>query len=277
MISSSLKVGTHTVAYYASAPIATVCDRVIFGIHGNGREAVGLYDTLMAATPSSMRGRVLVIVPRWLTPDDSPTSSRHVWTSSGWKYGDLSTNGAVSSFAVLDVLAARATGAKYKVVAGHSAGGQFVNRYAAGSPGHVNHYVIANAGSYLYLDRRRWINGEFQLLTATACPKANTYRYGLDGLNPYMRAAGPDLLRSRYLARSIRLLLGELDTFNEGDMDTSCAAMLQGVNRRERGTMYQRHITSIGTGPHYTKTVPGVGHSSSAMWRSPLGVSMVYG
>ncbi len=276
MIQSSLRVGTHTVGYYASAPITTTCDRVVFGIHGNGRDAVGLFNTLMAAAPM----RVLIIVPRFVTPDDNPTSSQHVWSSSGWKIGNESTNGAVSSFAVLDALAGTAVAAKSKVVAGHSAGGQFVNRYAAGSPIYFDRYAAANAGSYLYFDRRRWSEGAFKQLSASqisVCPRVNAYRYGVEGLNPYMRAVGALQLRARYLSSSIRLLVGELDTFNEGDMDTSCAAMWQGANRLERGLLYERYITSLGLGQHYTRVVPGVGHSAGQMFRSPLGRAMVFG
>ena len=91
------------------------------------------------------------------------SSPRTSWigASEGWKQGDGSkTSPPVSSFAALDRLIAgivrshRFPGLRHIVVAGHSAGGQFVERYAASTRLSVRvpvRYVVANPSSYLYL------------------------------------------------------------------------------------------------------------------------------
>ena len=98
-----------------------------------------------------------------------------VWSVDGWKDGSLSeirrddsTDQRVSSFAVLDALLETLSDRKHwpaldlVVLAGHSAGGQFVQRYAvASAPTVLSHqgihtrFVVANPSSYLYFDARR--------------------------------------------------------------------------------------------------------------------------
>ncbi|MDH5254632.1 MAG: hypothetical protein OEW72_01840 [Gammaproteobacteria bacterium] len=60
-------------------------------------------------------------------------------------------------------------------IVGHSAGGQFVSRYAAGTRLKGLTFIAANPGSYMYLDRNRPVSG--------VCAGFNDYRYGLDDLN----------------------------------------------------------------------------------------------
>ncbi|MGH7289199.1 MAG: hypothetical protein ACREI8_14395 [Myxococcota bacterium] len=71
------------------------------------------------------------------------------------------------------------------------AGGQFVQRYAAGTPTVERHpgiafrFVVANAGSYLYLSPEREVPGALGTFAVpassqqAACPYWNDYKYGL--------------------------------------------------------------------------------------------------
>ena len=100
------------------------------------------------------------------------------------------------------------------VVAGHSAGGQFVNRYAAGNPVHeplfadygiTLHYVVSNPSSYLYFDAKRWVpatESEFAVPydELASCPNYDKYKYGLVAPNEYMNS-GPSHASSQLLRR----------------------------------------------------------------------------
>jgi hypothetical protein len=131
-----------------------------------------------------------------------------VWDrNSNWRAGDLSTtavNPRVSSFAVMDeILAPFADRARYPnvariVVAGHSAGRQFAQRYALARrdvPGMPPvSYLVANPSSVVYLDARRPIAGDaprfaatdFAVPAPTGC-KTNHYQYGLEKPNAYVK------------------------------------------------------------------------------------------
>src|SRR5690606_19937597 len=115
------------------------------------------------------------------------------WSDSGWKYGGDSTSSKkLSSFAVVDEMVRKLGDKKLfpnltKItVVGHSAGGQFVQRYAAGgsAEGAVSvplRYVVANPSSYMYLNGYR-INASGQWATPSGCSNYDEYRYGLQDL-----------------------------------------------------------------------------------------------
>ena len=112
--------------------------------------------------------------PGFDSPAESAQSGELYWldgSSSGhsWKQGDPSnTPGtAVSSFEVMDHLLsmvtdrARFPNLRVITLIGHSAGGQYVQRYAAGTQApasfaeHRFVFVVANPSSYLYLNGQR--------------------------------------------------------------------------------------------------------------------------
>ena len=69
---------------------------------------------------------------------------------------------------------ARFPALKEIVVAGHSAGGQYVQPTLSA----LVRYLVANPSSYLYLEPWRPVNGN----PAELCPGFNKYKYGLDEL-----------------------------------------------------------------------------------------------
>jgi hypothetical protein len=104
------------------------------------------------------------------------------------------------------------------VLAGHPAGGQFVQRYAAANPERFpTRYIVANPSSYLYMDKQRWTGGSLDqftvptILEQSRCPTYNRYRYGLEGLNIYMQVVGESKIRSQYAERRVIYMLGEDD------------------------------------------------------------------
>ncbi len=97
---------------------------------------------------------------------------------------------------------------------GHSAGGQFLARMAAFSPGEASRIVVANPSSLLFPTREM------------------PYGYGFGGLPEHL--SSDDVLRS-YLASPLTLYLGTGDTAAIANFDDSSTAMLQGLSRVERG------------------------------------------
>jgi pimeloyl-ACP methyl ester carboxylesterase len=273
-----------TIPYYRSVPLVRndLIQRAVLVVHGNGRDADRYYDRAVAAASSESDFQDLVIIaPNFRTRGDKPAPREHYWSSRGWKIGNKSLDvSRISSFTAMNELMARLCSAepaifpklKVIVVIGHSAGGQFVNRYAAGATPCLNHaievrYVVMNPSSYLYLDERRRPagTGAFELV-ASHCRDYDEYKYGLRHLNSYMRGVGEEKLRAQLQTRPTYYLAGGEDTRGGSSLDTSCAARLQGPNRLARFANYRDYTRLF---PHWTGAafivVPGVGHDGGRM------------
>jgi hypothetical protein len=205
----------------------------------------------------------------------------------------------VSSFAALDQLITTASSRslfpnlRRIVVVGHSAGGQFVNRYAAASgivdaangDGLQFRFIVADPSSYLYFDEVRAHPNGFSPLTSAeraACTKVNAYKYGLERLNPYAAASGAAALRARYGSRTVVYLLGALDTSrSDPSLDTSCAANWQGTQRLDRGQTYIEYLAhAFGAGigeRQVARVIPGVGHVARDIYGSAAGQAAIFG
>lgn len=235
-----------------------------------------------AASAAGVLDTTLVVAPHFRT-DPAPSGDPHLTWGSGWREGNLSTNvqgTRVSSFAALDQLAAAVTqtygGAVPLVVVGHSAGGQLLQRYAEGSAAPFAAFVPINPSSYAYLGAQRW-SADGALQSVTGCAGYNTWKYGLEGLNTYMSAH--DRIPERYAAHRVALLLGGSDAERDADLDTGCAADLQGRNRLERGRLFHDHLAAqLGVRPasHTLAVVPGVGHDARSMLASPAARAVLF-
>ena len=219
----------------------------------------------------------------------SPTNR---WVSSGWKRGHLSRAEGpaprVSSYAALDSLVSimldpeRFPNVREVVVTGHSAGGQVVHRYAAASPAEERtamplRYVVANPSTYLYLGPERADGASFSEPDPGACGDFDDWHYGLADRNSYASEAPADTLRARLVRRDVRILLGDADTLTSS-LDVSCGANLQGPRRLHRGRTLVRFMDAFFPDHgHREMIVPGVGHSSRAMWTSGVGLQSLFG
>lgn len=279
---------------------------VVVVVHGVNRNACdyGRY-AAEAASLSGVGGSTLVVAPRFLADSDPMPSSRTLyWSSGGWKSGSRSLTSphprpwAISSYEVLDALmTAAADKTRFPqlqrlVVAGHSAGGQFTNRYTASTrlpadltPGVVRRSVIANPSSYLYFDARRYAGTTLRNLTSSeagACPGYNRYKYGLQGRYAFLAALDDATLRNRYAGTQTRYLLGDQDTSTTStSLDTSCEAKWQGASRFERGKRYHAYLAAaLGADVHLRhqlSVVPGVGHNGRGMLTSTAGRAALFG
>lgn len=252
--------------------------RLVVIVHGLGGDACDLADaTMSVAGPDT-----LVVAPRFLT---RTPGSHHSWPQDAWAQGDQSrTAGSaspsgrlsgelagVSSFSIVDELIADARAALANtigadpevVVAGFSAGGQFVNRYAATSPTSVDAYLVASPSSYLWFNQDRPAGSK-------RCRGVDDYRYGLQHRNAYASRLSVEEIKQRYASRTITYLVGSADDrSNSTGLDRSCAALAQGTNREQRATNYYHALEDF-FGPEiyqrqHFDLVPGVAHHGPKM------------
>lgn len=301
----------------ASAPLdspAPAARIALLVLHGIERDA-GIYFLAAAraarrAGPAAEAGTLLV-VPRFLGRREARRERLDhgalVWRTQAWKEGGDSAgaigdrSARVSAFAALDALLAafadrkRFPALERVVIAGHSAGAQLVQRYAAASDGEAPlaaagvavRYVVANPSSYLYLDGSRpAADGTFAPPPAAvlaACPQYDDWKYGLRNLPAYLAATGEaERVRARYGGRDVIYLLGARDNdAAHPHLDGDCAAMLQGADRRARGKAFQAHLREV-YGPgiaerHVAVVVGGVGHSAARILRSRAARRYLFG
>jgi len=278
------------IRYWRNYPLGTPnssIERSVIVVHGKNRNADDYFSYMMsAASKMDCVTNTLILAPNFITSEDNPRSDELHWSEGGWKQGDRSRNlfPSLSSFSVMDrILQKLGRPGKFPdlervVIIGHSAGGQFVNRYAAGSRAedmsymngiHVR-YIIANPSTYMYLNGMRKMgnvdDGHY-----------DKYKYGLRNRNRYMSRVATDRMRSQYTSRDVIYLLGQRDT-GAGSLDQSCSAMLQGENRLERGRIFYNHIHRYYDCPgHRLEEIPGVGHNSNLMFNSQICLNLVFG
>jgi hypothetical protein len=270
--------------------------RLVVVIHGTNRNASDYEGWMETAAHDAGVTDALIVAPQFLDGSDGPSSLDLRWTSEGWKQGDESqTSPSVSSFAAVDQMIRGVVSSgdfpnlQDVVVAGHSAGGQFVERYAAanridGTVGAPLRYVVANPSSYLYLTPERPVSGstdQFATPDASSCSGYDTYKYGLKGLNAYLGAVGADGIRAQFQSRHVAYLLGSNDTDpNDSTIDKTCEAEMQGPYRLARGQAFFNYLGHVyGSGVYQTQSetiVQGVAHDANGMFCSPEGRRVLF-
>ena len=284
--------------------------RVIVAVHGIDRTAKSTYDDVLNAGQNLAAGAdrtSLIVAPQFLNESDIAAyqlgNDYMFWNNGLWRDGGQSSSTVgphghfrpdnVSSFEVVDELLNSIVDSHNfshldtVIVSGHSAGGQFVQRYAAtshldlASQGLSVRYVTMNPGTYLYLDEHRWnpSTGTFDI--PTGHDGYDNYPYGLGyvdtTLYPYIANLDATTIRSQYAQRQVIYIQGKNDTSTGGALDTSDPAMLEGANRFERGSTYFNYLhylqdyygtENLDFRSHVRETVPGVGHDSTGMYAS---------
>jgi len=287
--------------YWSSVPLAAgVSDatRAVIFIHGEERDADvyrGVIERARAAA-GSLGAEAVLVVPQFLeTQDIDPGDPQRLlaWERGGWISGLPATAGApVSSFAVLDALIARLADRTHFprmqtiVVAGHSAGAQLIQRYAAvGKAGRLFggvavRYVVANPSSYLYFDNRRPDGkGGFAAYDATRCPSFDEWKFGMVDPPPYVGNVDPSAVEHRYAGEHVAYVVGGDDTDpQQAALDKSCAAEAQGPTRYARAHNYVAYLRARHASlAQPLVVVPGVAHSASGIYLSPLVLPLLFG
>src|SRR4051812_49050921 len=144
----------------------TKVTRALIMVHGAGRNPDHYFETATAAGfLANALDNTVIISPRFTAGRDTAAANEVVWPEGrdSWRSGGMSpSNATLSSFDFVDNLVRQLADKKRFpnltkiVVAGHSAGGQYANRYEMankvhGTLGNVQvSYVVANPSSYAW-------------------------------------------------------------------------------------------------------------------------------
>lgn len=304
-------VGRFTLIYRSFAldrPRAEI-RRAVIVIHGAGRNADDYFVSAMAG--AMLAGRLedtLVIAPRLASRHgrckDPMAEGEISWTCGGpqdWRRGgQAAEEKTLTSFGLIDEMI-RALARKDRfpnleliIVSGHSAGGQFVHRYAAanqvdGKLAVRMRYVVANPSSYLYLDDTRLPFGAsctaegkctenfVRYPDAENCTSYNRWHYGLEQKSGYAASVSDENLRRQLLSREVVYLLGDLDTLPLAGFDASCPAMAQGPHRLARGLNYWSYVKAKFNAGHKLVIVPFCGHNGRCMYTADVALPVLFG
>lgn len=248
----------------------------------------------------------LLLTPQFLSEEDvdafhlPPSVLR--WGPEAWMGGENALHGGPSSFdaidAILMLLANRQLFPNLRrvVLAGHSGGGQVMQRYAVVGRGgetlmragvHVR-YVVANPSSYLYFSPERPVlnpKGDFTFGTPVkSCNgKYDHWKYGVNDPPPYLGTDDFKHLEDRFVRRDVIYLLGTNDIDpNHPALDKSCSGEDEGPYRFFRGKAYFRYLEN--RHPELMQTsasqqlwfVPGVEHDGDKMLNSTCGLAALF-
>ncbi len=282
--------------------------RALIMVHGTNRNADHYFETALAAGfLAGALDNTVIIAPHIIAAPDKPQPNEVVWPNRGdtWRSGGMSTsNPTLSAFDLADEILRKLANKKTFpnltkiVVAGHSAGGQFVTRYEMANKVHSSlgvavTYVVANPSSYAWPVAIRPLptgdadsttaanaavtNGEKVHTSFTYGPfdaaKAagfNRWPSGLENRTGYTAQMSDEQLKKQLAERPTTYLLGQVDVLPLGGFDSSPNAMAQGPTRRARGEAFVKYITeNLGAKPT-TIIVPECGHNDRCIFTTDV-------
>jgi pimeloyl-ACP methyl ester carboxylesterase len=270
-------------------------------VHGATRNADDYFRTAVAAAfLAGALDDTIVIAPRFASKTggscaDTLAENEVSWVCSGdsWRSGAVSpTHKNLTSFDFADELLKKLANKqvfpnlKAIVLAGHSAGGQFVNRYEMANRVHDSlgvsvTYVVSNPSSYAYPDKVRPLADGKQMgafADQAKCAGFNRWPYGFESRgNGYTAKVPDEQLKKQLGARPTVYLLGDQDTLPLAGFDDSCPAMAQGKTRLARGQAFASYaVSKYGAKDHKTVVVPLCGHNARCMFTSEAALPIVF-
>ena len=301
--------------------------KAVVVVHGQGRNADGYFRHMLAAAfLADALQNTLIISPRFASNNGKSCLDRLErnevgWVCSGadsWRSGGIRANGSasdVNSFDFMDAIVAKLAdekafpNLKSIVIAGHSAGGQYVNRYQFSNRVHEKlmtdrqiqmSYVIGNPSSYTYPEALRPTKsaiplgisaeapGYVPVLTKTneppfvefkdskACTAFNHWPYGMENKKGYASVIPNEQLRRQLSTRGASYLLGELDILPLYGFDDTCPAMAQGPTRLARGFAYVKFVNEFTKANHKAWMVPACGHDARCVFTSETALPILF-
>ena len=273
--------------------------RALIVIHGTNRDADNYFRTsLAAAFLAGGLDNTAVIVPRIASNDRNchdvlaPNEVSYSCAGDSWRSGGVSASSdKVTSFDFVDEILRKLArkqafpNLKAIVVAGHSAGGQFVNRYEMANRVHETlgvpvSYIVSNPSSYAYPDNTRPAgeNGAtFRPFSdARNCTTYNHWPYGFEGRTGYAGKLSDDELKKQLASRPVVYLLGELDILPLGGFDSSCPAMAQGSTRLARGQAFGKFVNEKLAAKPQILVVSLCGHNARCMFTSDTALPLLF-
>jgi pimeloyl-ACP methyl ester carboxylesterase len=306
---------------YTSFPLTTQnysVKRALIMIHGTNRNADHYFQT--ATTAAFLAGALsdtIVISPAIHSSSgngckDQLQPNEVNWSCGGdsWRSGgNALSDPKLTSFDFIDELLRKLADKKtfpnltQIVVAGHSAGGQFVARYAmanhvADTLGTAVSYVVANPSSYAWPDSTRpqptgdgapeaavkgWdseqphTNFTFGAFDSMKAPKYDLWPYGLaERTTGYTVKMSNDQLIKQLTTRNVTYLLSQVDTLPLGGFDSSANAMAQGATRRARGEAFVKYLhDKFGANPT-TLVIPECGHNDRCVYTTDAALPYIF-
>ena len=287
--------------------------RALIMVHGTNRNADHYFATAVAAAfLAGALDDTVVIAPHLIACDDKAEVNEVVWSCGGdsWRSGGASTSHPdLFSFdfadQILRKLANKSVFPNMRaiVVAGHSAGGQFVARYQMSNRVHETlgvsvSYVVANPSSYAWPAATRptaagdaepadakdaWksesvhTNFTFGPFEASSCQTYNRWPFGLENRSSGYTAKTPEAqLKKQLVSRPATYLLGQVDTLPLGGFDSSCGAMAQGPTRRARGEAFVTFVNETLGAKHKAIIVPECGHNDRCVYTTESVLPVIF-
>jgi poly(3-hydroxybutyrate) depolymerase len=240
----AIQVFTHKPDSFSSGPI-------LFVFHGMKRNASSYRDY---AIPLAQNMQAMVAAPCF-DQESFPSKNYaqgNILNEDGSFQPRKDWSFTLGSEVIRAVLAREGNPQRPHFLLGHSAGGQFVVRYAAVETSSARRIVAANPGTYAF-PRTDW-----------------EWPYGFGKLPSSLR--GEENLR-RFLAVPLTVMLGQGDTqptSEAGNFDASPEANREGANRLERGRNFfeagRKLATKQGWKFGWEKVeIPGIGHEGELM------------
>ena len=291
--------------------------RALIMVHGTNRNADHYFST--AAAAAFLAGALndsVVISPRIASAagncHDTLAANEVSWSCTGdsWRSGGSAVSHPdLTSFDFVDQILRKLANKnmfpnlRAIVVAGHSAGGQFVARYQMANRVHDTlgvpiSYVVANPSSYAWPDATRpqavgdgaadaakgaWetekihANFTYGPFDASACANYNRWPAGLEGrTGGYTAKTSDEELKKQLVARPATFLFGQVDTLPLGGFDSSCPAMAQGFTRRARGEAYAKYVNEKLGAKHDVQIVSECGHNDRCVYTTDKVLPVIF-
>jgi len=291
--------------------------RALVMVHGTNRNADHYFST--AVTAAFLAGALddtVVISPRIASAagscHDTLAPNEVSWSCTGdsWRSGgNAASHPDLTSFDFVDqILKKLANKSVFPnmraiVVAGHSAGGQFVARYQMANHVHETigvpvSYVVANPSSYAWPDASRprmtgdaavdaakgaWesekvhTNFSYGPFDGSACANYDRWPAGLEQrTSGYTKSMSDEQLKRQLVSRKTTFLFGQVDVLPLGGFDSSCPAMAQGATRRARGEAYVKYINEQLGATHDVQIVPECGHNDRCVYTTDAVLPLIF-
>ncbi|MBB6463236.1 hypothetical protein [Flammeovirga kamogawensis] len=282
-----------------STPISEITSLTLV-VHGLSYDYQNQFQTMYNTVYDiGQVSKTIVIAPYF---SNNSADNTIYWTNATWRYGGNSVgtlnSQPQSSYLLLEkflknyvFVDGKFPNLKTIMLIGHSAGGQYIQRYAALNnleqqyQKYTFKYLVSDPSSYLYINKLRYSDIHKAYIQPDTvqggCNEYNNYYYGLneiDQFTDYRNDLDSSTIVTQNIARLVTYATGTEDLDNSDD---SCPANWEGggntddlsnskVNNRYKRSLYMMNFYSdqYPESKHSLFEVPGADHDAAAIYRS---------